>query len=91
MPSYLVELFGLSRIEAMEAIYAWMMTFSPDKSLDERVALAEGSRRGPTLAEGSGPGSSASWGPRTSSPQTSSFPRTAPLANKGRYLTYYLT
>ena len=57
MPSYLVELFGLSRIEAMEAIYAWMMTFSPDKSLDERVALAEGSRRGPTLAEGSGPGS----------------------------------
>ena len=43
-PSYLVNLFGLSRIEAMEATYAWMMTFAPDKSLDERVALAEAAR-----------------------------------------------
>ena len=48
-------LFGATKKEAMEATYCWMKTFSPDKSLDERVALAEAARRGPTLAEESGP------------------------------------
>ena len=42
-PAYLVVMFGISRQEAMEITYAWMITFAPDKSLEECVALVEAS------------------------------------------------
>ena len=43
-PAYLVAMFGVSRIEAMEVTYAWMKTFGDERTVDERVALAEAAR-----------------------------------------------
>jgi hypothetical protein len=43
-PSHLAAFYGLSHEEAMAVVYCWMKTFGKGKTLDERVAVAEGSR-----------------------------------------------